>query len=137
VGRKNPNEPFPLLYLSKRSKKLVQVRRDNEDHFSIKPGKRIGRGYLKRNYEFYGVINRDGIVFTYQKFGRVWKKHGIVAAFDPKDKCFVSLKRSEEAIIRELNRMNKGNPELSFYDGGKSLKERIQAIKPDENFEEV
>lgn len=116
MGKKNPEEEYPLLYVNKTSRKLWQVKRINPNEFRIKSGGPISRTYLQKCYDFYGVIDRFGVVIRYRKEGKFWKRDYAAAAYDPKIKKWKSVKESEDAIIQELNKMNRRNPELAFYD---------------------
>jgi hypothetical protein len=147
MGRPNPNIEHPLLYMNKRSKGLFHIKKIDPNNFEILDmGRRthLTRSRLQKFFSFYGVIDRFGIILRYKKFGKFWKKIGPVAAF--KDKGFVSLIESEKEIINTLNRINRGNPELAFYDprkAGDHVKEardfinRLEAEGPQENWVEV
>jgi hypothetical protein len=147
MGKKNPNIEHPLLYMNKRSKNLFHIKKIDPNNFEILDmGRRtaLTRSRLARFFSFYGVIDRFGIILRYEKVGKFWKKMGPVAAF--KEKEFVTLVDSEKEIIKTLNRINRANPELSFYDPRKAydgMKEardfinRMEAQVPQENWEEV
>lgn len=142
MGKPNPNEPYPLLYLNKRSKNLWQVKKLNPNRFKIKGiNLFLTRTQIKNCYDFYGVIDRFGMVIRYRKEGRAWVRDTNIAAFDAKTRKWKTAHESEAAIIKELNKMNRRNPELAFYSANTDTKlilERALAGEGDDpNWEEV
>jgi len=139
MGKKNPVEKYPLLYINKRSNNLRQMMRvDDGKHFRIKDIKPpiISKTFLHKYYEFYGVIDRFGVVIRYRKEGRVWKKMETVAVHD--GKRYKTVKESEDRVIQELNKMNRRNPELAFYTNQdkKVLIDKTR-MEADENWESI
>lgn len=142
MGKKNPNEPYPLLYLNTRSKNLWQVKKLNPNRFKIKGvSLYLTRTQIQNNYQFYGVIDRFGVVIRYRKEGRNWVKDSNIAAFDSETRKWKTALESEAAIIKELNKMNRRNPELAFYSANndtKNILERVLAGEGDDpNWESV
>lgn len=149
MGKKNPNVEFPLLYINKRSKDLFQVKKIDANNFVLKQNKvtfKLTRPMLQKSYEFYGVIDRFGVIIAYEKVGSRWVKRGTTAAHDGKK--WKSIVESEKAIIEKLNKINHRNPELAYYDPRKAangMREARDAVNKmdmlseegDPNWEEV
>ena len=133
MGRPNPVEQYPLLYINKMSGSLWQVRKIDANQFVIKGPRYVTRSYIQKYFEYYGLIDRFGKVLRYQKIGTKWKKVGIVGEYNPVVKKWQSVKESEEAVIKELNKINRRNPDLAYY-GQTMLK---PTLEPQEGFESV